>query len=226
MKNLYFFRKVLRALGLTKILGNFYASEKRFGSLMLSSISNGDTVWDVGANVGLYVPLFLERVGPSGALFAFEPNPNSFNILKEKFGHLERLKVVNMGLGDVVSSMPLYVNSDPTSVTASLSPNHVDDFERTRTIHYVDITTGDSFAIKHGTPDIVKIDVEGFEVEVLRGLKEVLSSRVIRHVCIEVHFREMENRGVLEQFWDQDQYIINCGYTAKWVDPSHVIYTK
>jgi len=225
MKHLYFLRRILRALGLTEILGQLYSAEKRFGRLMLASIHVGDTVWDVGANVGLYEESILEKVGPQGTVYAFEPNPVSIAVMQEKFGAYSHLKLVNVGLGDLAGKMPLYVNSDPTSVTASLAPQHVDD-EQHRLAHLVDVITGDAFASENGSPNVVKIDVEGFEVEVLRGLASMLGGGKVRNICIEVHFREMESRGVLDQFWEQDQRMLQWGYAAQWVDPSHVIYQR
>ncbi len=226
MKNLYFIRKIFRILGLTKILGHLYSSEKRFGKLMLETIKEGDSVWDVGANVGLYEEAILEKVGAGGCVYAFEPNPESVAVMKDRFGTSGRLKIVNVGLSDAISTMSLYLNSDPTSVTASLSPQHVDDSDHAKNVHLVDIITGDSFAEVNGAPKVIKIDVEGFEVEVLRGLSEVIAGGVVRSICIEVHFREMEKRGVLKQFWQQNNSIVDCGYTAQWVDPSHVIYKR
>ena len=71
-------RNLGRYLGLNPILGMLLGRggyEDRFQIAMLKAIRQGDVVWDVGANVGLYSKLFSNIAGFSGKVFAFEPSP-------------------------------------------------------------------------------------------------------------------------------------------------------
>jgi hypothetical protein len=68
----------------------------------------------------------------------------------------------------------------------------------------------------------VKIDVEGFEPEVIRGMPNVLRS--VRAAFVEVHFAILENRGMLQAPSDIVAELRSLGFTTiKWVDASHIM---
>jgi hypothetical protein len=63
--------------------------EEQFHRSLLDAIHPGDLVWDIGANVGVYTFLFADRVGPSGAVVAFEPSPRPYATLQAAVGPLQ-----------------------------------------------------------------------------------------------------------------------------------------
>jgi hypothetical protein len=71
-------------------------------------------------------------------------------------------------------------------------------------------------------PDVVKIDVEGFELEVIRGMRSVLGS--VRAAFIEVHFGLLEERGMRQAPSEIVAELKGLGFnTVKWVDASHIM---
>jgi FkbM family methyltransferase len=182
-------------------------------------------VWDVGANIGLYTQKFLKVVGVSGQVIAIEPAPFSAKLCKDIAGKDiggSNLLVVESALGSKEGIAKLEVSDEyPTASTNRISSN------TDRNTVSVPILTGDSLALKLGSfPNLIKIDVEGFEVEVLKGMTEVLHSPSLKAIFIEVHFKLLEERG--DKFGVQT--IINileeCQFKVKWIDFSHIMGTR
>src|SRR6185436_2583802 len=111
---------------------------------------------------------------------AVEPQPSCASILLEAFGGTPGLEIVQEALGSVPGTAQLAL-SDATTLS-SMSRGWVDavrssgrfaEYRWSRSIE-VPVTTLDALIARHGRPAFVKIDVEGFELEVLRGLSAPL----------------------------------------------------
>jgi FkbM family methyltransferase len=139
--------------------------------LLQRELAVGDTFIDVGANEGMITLLASRLVGPTGTVIAFEPNPAPRTIL---FRNLQRNAIANVelhgsGLGDEDGEFQLFVprvNSGEGSFTRPIDETAGD---------YVacPISVGDA-VIGARRPKVIKIDVEGFEAHVLRGLTGTL----------------------------------------------------
>jgi FkbM family methyltransferase len=133
-------------------------------------LSPGDLVFDVGANVGNRVQSFLDI---QCRVVAVEPQSACVAILKDKFKN--RIQIEQVGLGGAPGEMEMFIADESTIST--LSPDFI---ERTKDNKFkrnkwekkekISITTMDALVQKHGKPAFCKIDVEGYESEVLRGL--------------------------------------------------------
>lgn len=132
----------------------------------------GDTVLDIGANVGETTLRFSRRVGDTGKVYSFEPNPPvrkklERNIALNRFGNIE---VLPLGAGDAEATLKL---SSPTPQNRGgnrILENPVGEFVEVRVVP-VDVLVEEKGITK---VDVVKIDVEGFELRVLRGAKKTL----------------------------------------------------
>lgn len=138
-------------------------------------ISNNDLVFDVGANVGSRTKLFLNL---GAKVICYEPQPNLFEHLRSYLRQNKKCFIINVGLGDCRGSQIL--NISDAHVLSSMSErwiNATNDSGRFAQYNWdtkinVDISTLDLEITKHGVPNYVKIDVEGYELEVLKGLSE------------------------------------------------------
>lgn len=146
----------------------------------------GMTFLDVGANVGYYSAMAAECVGPEGRVIAFEPAEYAFFRLRRmvSVNRLTWVKVYPCGLSDAPGQMTLYggAEDDPLrNHTATMVPNE-NPHRR-----LVEIDTLDRFAerleIRH--IDLIKIDVDGLEMQVLRGAEELIDDGRIDHILIE-----------------------------------------
>jgi len=151
-----------------------YRSEKFSVQYMLSRLSKGDTVFDIGANRGLYSYWMARAVGDSGKVFSFEPQKEmqaQLRAMKESF-RLPMVEVVPNGLstepGTLTMKRPEY-NWGGASIEAREHTCKMDVFE-------VDVIRLDDFVEERGIRNVsfVKCDVEGHELKVFQGAEKFL----------------------------------------------------
>lgn len=193
--------------------------EERFGAAMLAEIRPGDTVWDVGANVGQYAVEFARAVGDAGGVVAFEPNPEAFEVLERAAGNV---RAVNVALSDADGEVDFYLAPERAAPDSGMTP--AAGRRRVR----VAAVRGDSFLAEHPdlAPACIKVDVEGFEAEVLRGLSGALTAQSLRCVFVEVHFSVLNRRGTPGAPADIQNLLAASGFLVRWVDPSHLIASR
>ncbi|WP_074121297.1 FkbM family methyltransferase [Bradyrhizobium sp. AS23.2] len=140
--------------------------------LLAEFINPGDLAFDVGANIGARSELMLDL---GARVVAFEPQPD---LAREVRARGNRITVVQSAVGARPGSAELFLTT--STGMASLKPNW--QLSNLTGKIAVPVTTLDAEISKHGVPSFCKIDVEGFEVEVLKGL-----STPIRALSIEYH---------------------------------------
>lgn len=140
--------------------------------LILGAAGRGGTVVDVGANRGQFTLAAACIVGPSGRIISFEPNPAQAEVLRrdlERNG-IDNVALHEIGLGDEDATLSLcvpHVNSGNASFGGFASEGETIENRRVR--------VGDE-VLEGAKPDLIKIDVEGFELRVLRGLRTLITS--------------------------------------------------
>jgi FkbM family methyltransferase len=142
-------------------------------------------VFDVGANQGSYSMVMDRWVGEKGGVFAFEPEPHNLKILSSNIekNHCHKVKVVPYALGETRGRLKLFGGA---STTATLVEN---DQSSRKDFTIIDVITLDEYCRDSKVePSIIKIDVEGFELQVLKGAKETLlrNQDKIKVIC-EIH---------------------------------------
>lgn len=133
-------------------------------------LNENDLVFDVGANRGITAELYLSC---KCAVVCFEPQPDCVNILNNKFLNNKNVTVVHKGLGAKPSEELLYISYADTISTFShdwVSKSRFSDHYSWQPHGKIEIVTLDQMIKKYGKPRFIKIDVEGFEHEVLKGL--------------------------------------------------------
>jgi hypothetical protein len=127
------------------------------------------TIFDVGANIGLYSEAAL-KFFPNATIYAFEPSERAYRMLVERFAGDQRVITFNIALSDEAGFVNLY-SDEPGSGLASLTRRNLAhyniDFSH---VEAIETKTLDSVAIQYGAkPSLIKIDVEGNELKVLKG---------------------------------------------------------
>lgn len=152
------------------------------------SLRPGQIAVDIGCHKGAYTYWMRRRVGPSGIVYAFEPQPRQVAYLREAFSAMryDNVEVVPMAVSDKCGHMPLYMPADSTHAATlearSEYPQNGSDSPLT-----VDVTTLDNFftstsrkaganAADCHAPHFLKIDVEGHELSVLKGAQRTLEA--------------------------------------------------
>lgn len=138
-------------------------------------IKDGHTVLDIGANIGVYAMRFA-RAAPNGRVVSFEPHPASFERLQEhvRSNALQNVTVLPFGIGSKESMHRLYQVLESNSGMNRILPDAPEQIE----LPYEEVLVkplGKAIEGLHlSRIDLIKIDVEGFEMEVLEGSAEVI----------------------------------------------------
>ena len=155
-------------------------------NVMKKSLRKGDAFIDVGANIGLMSLFASMVVGNSGAVYSFEPEPETFMILKKNIGinKIGNIHALNIASGDSKSKSFIYTNPYAGRGSASLiRPTNQSNSKE----YEIYIETLDDFILKYNVQSVrmLKIDVEGWEIHVLKGAKTLLGSIKAPIICVE-----------------------------------------
>jgi FkbM family methyltransferase len=172
-------RSIRGAAGIARSLRIYYGNpgrRRRMAALYSQYVKPGDLVFDIGAHVGDRVAAFRSL---GARVVAIEPQPAAYRWLRLRYGRDQMVSLVQAAIGDQPGEAIFHVNlANPTVSTASeefiratrgasgWEGQHWDE-----TIS-VPLVTLDMLIEKHGAPAFAKIDVEGFELNVLNGLSE------------------------------------------------------
>lgn len=138
-------------------------------NLFSNFVARGDLVFDVGAHVGYMTDIFL-RLG--ARVICVEPQPGCTEILNRKYRRNDRVEIVASGVSDAEGELRFFICPDRPSVSTFSNHWKTGRFSKETwgTSIVVPVTTLDALVDQFGTPKFCKIDVEGFELPVLRGL--------------------------------------------------------
>jgi len=195
--------------------------EEAFDSSLLSAIRLGDTIWDIGAHVGVYTVKFAEAVGPQGQVVAFEPSPQSVEILRKNVSRFANVRVENVALSDSEGDADFFIEPHGVSAVDGLSKASATFAARKVTVQ---VRRGDCYL--HMPPSVIKLDVEGLEPEVIAGLKQILKNEMLRAVFVEVHFLTLAKRGRRMGPTELTIALRAAGFRTRWTDPSHLAATR
>jgi FkbM family methyltransferase len=205
--------RLVGRLGIRNTSASFYVGliEPDWGGFVLHYLREDDTFYDVGANVGAFTLLSSSLLNVK--TIAFEPLPETFSYLEENIDLNTRksnLTLINSGIGSKPGEL---------SFTKTLgATNHVatDKEHQSHQTLTKPITTIDLESIQNGSPTVIKIDVEGFETNVIKGAKETLKDPNLNVVLI-----ELRNHGVRYNFDENliHQAMLKSGFSAHIYNP-------
>lgn len=166
--------------------------DSEVGQIAQKLLQEGDVVLDVGANVGLVARQFARYVGAAGKVLAFEPDIKTSAYLKRNVRKLPQVEVHEIALSDANETASFYL--DPRSGTS----NSLAVREVTGDVVTVSCETLDHFLTRHPFDRIalIKIDVEGAESKILRGMEETLKNHPETRIILEFDPHNQEMAGV------------------------------
>ncbi len=144
-------------------------SDRQVKKIMGMIIRSGDIVLDIGANIGYYSETMAGLTGPEGRVFAFEPSLRNYHHLLNASKQLPQIRPLQAAVSDVTGTAYLYESANMNVDHRMYKTEEGQQVQEVHTIRlddYFPDTTGISF---------VKIDVQGFELSVLKGMRELIA---------------------------------------------------
>jgi len=195
--------------------GDFMQSGEEFcidyvKSKLNYSNENSFTVFDVGANKGSYAHLISQKFSSQTQIYSFEPSKITFEKMKENNKEVKNIKPFNIGFGSKADTIKLFTNSDLSGL-ASVYQRRLDHFEiNMDKYEEIEISTLDTFCEQHKIEniDFLKLDVEGHELEVLKGAANLLKENKIRFIQFEFGGANIDSRTFFQDFY----YLLSPNY--------------
>jgi len=171
-----------------------------------------DTVFDVGANRGQTVEALL-KFAPDAAIHSFEPGSKVFEELQQAYGDRRNVRLHRMALGSKTEQRSMQIRDDSllntlVSSTAGAAGASTETIE---------ISTVDEIAALNGIShlDLLKMDVQGWEMEVIRGASSLIANQNVMFIFAEVTFSanesEMQQFGEFHDCMTRNDFTL-CGF--------------
>jgi len=178
-----FLYDIIRIAKIERSMRQWTEHDQKMLNFYRQFINAGDLCFDIGANMGNRTRIFL-KLGAS--VVAVEPQNKCMRFLGRKFGDNERVNLVKKALGEVEGEADMMISDE--HAISSLSKEWIDKVrESGRFEEYtwkkrqtVQITTIDKLIDQNGIPSFIKVDVEGYEYQVVKGL-----TRAVRTLSLE-----------------------------------------
>jgi FkbM family methyltransferase len=183
-------------------------------------------IYDVGANSGIMIDKYLS-IFPNISIHAFEPYDDYVQKLNKKYEKNEKIIINNYALSDIEDSKIFNINkSVDTSSFLTSKKTGLNSDEAVKTINQILVhqTTIDKYATKnnHNKIHILKLDIQGSELNALKGAEIMLKENKIDFIFSETYFVEQyENQ---PSFFDISNYLLSFGYVMQ--DLYYPIYGK
>jgi FkbM family methyltransferase len=171
-------------------LRHFYVTgryEQDVEAISEAVLEHGDTVIDVGANIGIHTLNFARLIGPTGHVHSFEPSPEVAALLRrsiEANGWTDRITLHEQAVSNFEGELELYVDDAAASLTASTARHPW--LESARRVS-VPAATLDScmLDVLRRPPKLLKVDVEGAELQVFQGAASLFDRHPPKFVIAE-----------------------------------------
>ncbi|MCR9141046.1 MAG: FkbM family methyltransferase [bacterium] len=167
---------------ITPYIMSYRSWEAQETGIIVEHLKAGDTFVDAGANVGYYTLVAANLVGKTGRVFAFEPEPESFAILKRnvELNGLTNVVVEQKALSNEAGTLKLYLAAE------NKGDHHV--LDRGEELPFVEVeavTLDNYFRDDPRGVDMIKIDTQGAEAIILQGMQGLLDSNAKMKIVME-----------------------------------------
>lgn len=167
--------------------------EEAAGAFFRRALRPGHVVVDAGANIGWYVLMEAAIVGPAGRIVAIEPGPRNYELLKQNIalnGFGDRVAAVHGALAAASGTATLHLARQSNLHTLQRTAG-MEGYVQFDGVVEVQALTMDELVQQHGIEpadvNVVRMDVEGFEVDVFAGMQRILSEARDLTIFVELH---------------------------------------
>lgn len=159
--------------------------------LVKNSIQPGQTVIDVGASIGIYTIFFAKMVGEKGIVYAFEPEPRNFELLKKnvEINGFKNVILENKAVNDISGIVKM-------EIADNIANHRITKNSSKHTFNIPSVSIDDYFKKKSDKIDFIKIDTEGHDGYVILGANETLTKNQHVKILTEFHTQFMRESGM------------------------------
>jgi FkbM family methyltransferase len=172
----------IRDKGVSQELALTGIREELFTRTLQGALREGDCVVDIGANIGYYSLMEARLIGPRGQVYAIEPAPHNIEILRDSvnLNNYGNVETFHLAIGQSDGTSTLYLSDHP---------NWCSFYPPRKIMGQIDIKVAslDSFLKDKRRPDLIRMDVEGYEYEILMGMSGILASDIPLRLFVEFH---------------------------------------
>ncbi len=201
----------LNDLGISRELALYGVHEKNSTAEVKTVITPGMKILEVGANIGYYALIETKLAGPSGHLYAIEPAPHNFAALKKnlELNGIRNADIHQAAFGEKRDKAKFYVY-DRGNLSSFLKREDMGmKYEEVE----VEIMTLDDF-LKFKKVDFIRMDVEGYEKEILKGSEKALAEgNRPKYFFIEIHSELLHKKGSSAR--EIVEFLRNHGYEIR-----------
>lgn len=176
-------------------------------------VEPNDNIIEVGANIGYYALQWAKIINKGkGKMYAIEPNPKTFEYLKKniKMNKYKDIELVNKGISYKKDTLPFFVSK------AWNISRFLEEFEKDKANKMVEVDSLDNM-FKDIEINLIRMDVEGYEYQVLMGAKKILKKSDNLKILMEIHPNKLSIRQKKEmiELLRKNNFKIKK-YTDKW----------
>jgi len=197
-----------------------FVNEKEEIDFIKSVVKPGMTVLDVGANIGFYSLILSDLVGKKGKVYCFEPEKNNFLHLKELCKGRNNIVLNNVAVGMKEGFIDLYISDN-------LNVDHLTyDNNENRKKVIIKCLTIDKYLIGVKNIDFIKIDTQGFEYSVVRGMKNTLKK--YKDIILLSEFSHFDLKQAGGSYKDYTNFLKKIGFKIKFLEKDYKkrLYSK
>jgi FkbM family methyltransferase len=204
--------------GISRSLLLFGTREAEHKVILEKVVRPGMTIFDIGANIGYYALMELGLIGPQGRLVAIEPSPQNVALLRRNLalnGH-DKVPVIESAVSDTAGERLFHLSHQSNLGTFHDTGSGVQHLSG-QSINVPTMTVA-RIAEQHGPPDLIRMDVEGHEVEVVGGMLEgIRAGQMAPMILFETHLSRYSAEHDMAAVM---RALFACGYSTRYLASS------
>ena len=159
--------------GVSEVVGIYGVHEPITTEIYLNSIKVGESIIEIGANIGYYTLHALNSVGETGKVLGFEPVPDNVKVLKKNIAPYDNVQIFNSVVSNKIGEVDFYISEIPNWGTLINSgESHIKN-----KLSIPSVTLDDTVSnLENFKPDMIHMDIEGGEIVAFNGAWETIAT--------------------------------------------------